>query len=139
MCAFHSRCKKKQKKCALNLHAYICCCRNTATCFLSCDIKGTKKTSAKALLQVVFKCIFKNWNEYGFELVTCSTEKSLTIPTFLFLPPHCYHPILKYINILFLWQDPFLEEKFFSHILIFIWYITFYITLSFFLPTHAFL
>ena len=52
--------EKKAKKRVLNLHANICCCRNTATCFLLHDIKGTKKTSAEVLLQVVFKCIFEN-------------------------------------------------------------------------------
>ena len=56
---------EKKQKCALNLHAYICCCRNTATCFLLHYIKGTKKTSAKALLQVVFKFILKTKMSMG--------------------------------------------------------------------------
>ena len=48
--------EKKQKthvKCACN----ICCCRNTATFFLSCSIKGTKKKTTKILLQVTMCCI----------------------------------------------------------------------------------
>ena len=62
----------------LNLHAKICCCINTATYFLSCDIKGTQKTHVEGLVQVVFKCISENHkNENLIELVTFSPQKSL--------------------------------------------------------------
>ena len=59
-CTSHLRCRKKAKKSMLNLHANMHCCRNTATYFLSHDIKGTKKTHAEGLVQVVFKFILEN-------------------------------------------------------------------------------
>ena len=94
---------KQNKKTCVKFACNICCSRNTATFFYCVLSRVPKKKPAKILLQVVFKfiwCIFENLSEHGFELATCSPEKSHHIYTSTTSPL----PInfFKYINILFL-------------------------------------
>ena len=99
ICAFYSRCRKKAKKRMLNLHANICCCRNTATCFLLCDIKGTQKSLQRHCYRLFLNVFSKTQMSMGLNLQHVHLESSTT---FLTPPPHHHHPILKYINSLFL-------------------------------------
>ena len=104
-------------------------------CILSRVPKKNPQKYCYSTLWVVFKFIFENLSEHGFELATCLPEKSHHI----YISATSPLPInfLIYKHSVFL-TNPFLEEKFLSHTLIFMSYIAFYVASPFFLPTHAF-
>ena len=92
--------EKKAKKCVLNLHANICCCRNTAT-FFYCMISRVPK---KPLQRHCYRLYLNVFSKTKMSMCLNLQHVHLKSATTFLTPPPPLPPIIfvKYINILFL-------------------------------------